>query len=119
VRQVLPRVEFSGLISNGDKSTVMIATGVDPDAEFAVKGPFLKIDAGERAASSERGRGDARARPRDEPEGRARQQPDLAREHDRRRAERARRDGQGVFSTGVPDIDKRLVYTDIATRRSC
>ena len=28
VRQVLPRVEFSGLISNGDKSTVMMATGV-------------------------------------------------------------------------------------------
>ena len=39
VRQVLPRVAFSGLISNGDKSTVMIATGVDPDSEFAVKGP--------------------------------------------------------------------------------
>lgn len=22
---------------------------------------------------------------------------------------------KGIFSTGVPDIDKRLVYTDIAT----
>jgi putative ABC transport system permease protein len=43
VRQVLPRVAFSGLISNGDKSTVMVAAGVDPDAEFAVKGPFLKV----------------------------------------------------------------------------
>eukprot|EP01034_Spumella_vulgaris_P004795 gene4795-6125_t len=26
VRQVLPRVEFSGLISNGDKSTVMMGS---------------------------------------------------------------------------------------------
>jgi putative ABC transport system permease protein len=46
VRQVLPRVEFSGLISNGDKSTVMMAWGVEPDSEFAVKGPFLTITAG-------------------------------------------------------------------------
>jgi hypothetical protein len=46
VRQVLPKVEFSGLISNGDKSTVMMATGVEPDSEFAVKGPFLTMTAG-------------------------------------------------------------------------
>ena len=31
VRHVLPRVAFTGLISNGDKSTVMLAAGVDPD----------------------------------------------------------------------------------------
>ena len=37
VRHVLPRVDFSGLISNGDKSTVMMASGIDPDNEFAVK----------------------------------------------------------------------------------
>lgn len=43
VRQVLPRVEFTGLISNGDKSTVTMPAGIDPDAEFAVKGPFLAI----------------------------------------------------------------------------
>jgi putative ABC transport system permease protein len=41
-------VEFSGLISNGDKSTVMVATGVDPDNEFAIKGPFLTMTAGQR-----------------------------------------------------------------------
>ena len=34
VRAVLPRVTFSGLISNGDKSTVMMAQGVEPDAEL-------------------------------------------------------------------------------------
>jgi enoyl-CoA hydratase/carnithine racemase len=51
VLHVLPRVEFSGLISNGDKSTVMLATGIDPDAEFAVKGPFLRVLAGDVLAS--------------------------------------------------------------------
>ena len=61
VRQVLPEVEFSGLISNGDKSTAMIATGVDPDNEFAVKGPFLTMIAGKvLVGRRERGRGDAR-----------------------------------------------------------
>jgi len=54
VRQVLPRVEFTGLVSNGDKSTVMMAAGIDPDAEFAVKGPFLKVTAGEVLRSEER-----------------------------------------------------------------
>jgi putative ABC transport system permease protein len=46
VRYVLPRVEFSGLISNGDKSTIMLGVGIDANAEFAVKGPFLKVVAG-------------------------------------------------------------------------
>jgi ABC-type lipoprotein release transport system permease subunit len=55
VRQVLPRVAFSGLISNGDKSVVMVATGIEPDAEFAVKGPFLKIGAGKVLASGQQG----------------------------------------------------------------
>ena len=51
VRHVLPKVEFSGLISNGDKSTVMMATGVEPDSEFAVKGPFLTLTGGQVLAS--------------------------------------------------------------------
>ncbi len=116
VRQVLPRVAFSGLISNGDKSTVMIATGVEPDSEFAVKGPFLKMVAGDVLASDAKqaevmlGEGLARS---------LKAQPGtgltlLA----------STTDGalnaldvtvKGVFSTGVPDIDKRLVYTDLPT----
>ena len=46
VRHVLPRVAFSGLVSNGDKSVVMLAQGVEPDSEFAVKGPFLTVRSG-------------------------------------------------------------------------
>jgi len=116
VRAVLPKVEFSGLISNGDKSTVMMATGVDPDGEFSVKGPFLTIKAGEALSGpggkSEVMLGEALARS-------LKAQPGssltlLA----------STTDGglnamdvqvKGIFSTGIPEIDKRLVYTDVLT----
>ena len=116
VRQVLPRVAFSGLISNGDKSTVMLATGVEPDAEFAVKGPFLNMTAGHVLASGTKdaevmlGEGLAKS---------LKAQPGAS-----LTLLASTTDGalnaldvrvKGVFSTGVPDIDKRLVYTDIAT----
>ena len=121
VRQVLPRVAFSGLISNGDKSTVMLATGVEPDSEFAVKGPFLNMVAGSVLAS-----GDPQAQSVQAEvmlgEGLAKSlkaQPGTS-----LTLLASTTDGalnaldvtvKGVFSTGVPDIDKRLVYTDIAT----
>jgi len=116
VRQVLPRVSFSGLISNGDKSTVMIATGVEPDSEFAVKGPFLNMVAGDVLASGAKqmevmlGEGLAKS---------LKAQPGTS-----LTLLASTTDGalnaldvtvKGVFSTGVPDIDKRLVYTDLAT----
>ncbi len=116
VRQVLPRITFSGLVSNGDKSTVMLATGVEPDSEFAVKGPFLKMLAGEVLAS---GAGQAEVMLGEGLAKSLKAQPGssltlLA----------STTDGalnaldvtvKGVFSTGVPDYDKRVVYTDIAT----
>ncbi len=116
VRHVLPRVVFSGLVSNGDKSTVMLATGVDPDHEFAVKGPFLTMLAGEAltsdAAQAEVMLGEGLAKSLKAKPGSgltllasttdgALNALDVA--------------VKGVFSTGVPEIDKRLVYTDIAT----
>jgi putative ABC transport system permease protein len=116
VRHVLPRIAFSGLISNGDKSTVMLATGVDPDHEFAVKGPFLSMLAGDvlssDATQSEVMLGEGLAKSL-----KARPGSGLT-------LLASTTDGalnaldvtvKGVFSTGVPDIDKRLVYTDIAT----
>ncbi|MEO8060697.1 MAG: FtsX-like permease family protein [Burkholderiales bacterium] len=116
VRQVLPCVAFSGLISNGDKSTVMIAAGVEPDSEFAVKGPFLTMSAGEVLASSANGAevmlGEGLARS-------LKAQPGTS-----LTLLASTTDGalnaldvtvKGVFATGVPDIDKRLVYTDIKT----
>ena len=116
VRQVLPRIAFSGLISNGDKSTVMIATGVEPDAEFAVKGPFLNMTAGQVLAS---GTPDAEVMLGEGLAKSLKAAPGAS-----LTLLASTTDGalnaldvrvKGVFSTGVPDIDKRLVYTDIAT----
>ncbi len=45
VKAVLPRLQFSGLVSNGEKSTIFLGSGVD-GSEFQLKGPFLQIKAG-------------------------------------------------------------------------
>lgn len=116
VRQVLPRVAFSGLISNGDKSTVMLANGVEPDSEFAVKGPFLNMVAGQVLASG--------AKDADVMLGEGLAKSLKAKPGSNLTLLASTTDGalnaldvtvKGVFSTGVPDIDKRIVYTDIAT----
>jgi len=115
VRQVLPRIEFSGLISNGDKSTVMMAAGIDPDAEFAIKGPFLTIKSGQVLTSRSKlevmlGEGLARSLKA----GPGHSLTLLA----------STTEGAlnaldvtvaATFSTGIPDLDRRLVYTDLAT----
>ncbi|TSA07347.1 MAG: ABC transporter permease [Comamonadaceae bacterium] len=116
VRQVLPRVEFSGLISNGEKSTVMMATGIDPDSEFAVKGPFLTVTAGEVLSSGSK-----------EPEvmlGEGLAKSLKAKPGSSLTLLASTTEGalnamdvivKGTFSTGVPDMDRRFIYTDIAT----
>ena len=116
VRQVLPKVEFTGLISNGDKSTIMMAAGVDPDGEFAVKGPFLTITAGSVLLSGSKeaeimlGEGLARSL-------KATPGSSLTLLTSTTEGAMNAMDVRvkGIFSTGVPDIDKRLVYTDIVT----
>lgn len=115
VRQVLPRVEFSGLISNGDKSVVMVAAGIDPDAEFAVKGPFLKMQAGKVLASGQGlavmlGEGLAKSL-----KASAGSNLTLMASTTEGALNALDVTVAGVFSTGVRDLDKRLVYTDLGT----
>jgi len=116
VRSVLPRIEFSGLISNGDKSMVMIGLGVEPDAEFSVKGPFLTITQGQVLGSASQEPevmlGDALARnlkawPGSSLTLLASTTEGALNAIDVR--------VKGIFSTGVPEMDKRLLYTDMAT----
>jgi len=116
VRSVLPKIEFSGLISNGDKSIVMIGLGVEPDSEFAVKGPFLTVKAGQVLASGST-----------EPEvmlGEALARNLKAQPGSSLTLLASTTDGalnamdvrvKGIFATGTPEIDKRLVYADIGT----
>ncbi|MEK8050797.1 FtsX-like permease family protein [Ideonella sp. DXS22W] len=115
VRQVLPRVEFTGLISNGDKSTVMMATGIDPDAEFAIKGPFLSVKAGKVLTSDQRLHvmlGEALARSLKAAPGSS---LTLLASTTEGALNALDVTVSGVVSTGVPDLDRRLVYTDVAT----
>jgi putative ABC transport system permease protein len=113
VRQVLPRVEFSGLISNGDKSVVMMAAGIDADAEFAVKGPFLTMKSGQVLASDQRARvmlGVGLARSLKAAPGSGLTLLASTTEGALNALDVA---VAGTFSTGVPEIDKRLVYIDL------
>lgn len=118
VRYVLPRVEFSGLISNGDKSTIMLGVGIDANAEFAVKGPFLKVVAGkilEDQKSAEIVIGEALARSLKAAPG---SNLTLMVSTTEGALNAIDVNVSGIVTTGVPDIDKRLVYTDIRTAQS-
>ncbi|MEQ1596117.1 MAG: FtsX-like permease family protein [Casimicrobium sp.] len=116
VRAVLPRVDFSGLVSNGDKSVVMIGLGVEPDAEFSVKGPFLTITGGEVLGNGAKGPeimlGDALARNLKAKPGSSLTLLASTTEGSLNAMDVT---VKAVFSTGVPEVDKRLIYTDIAT----
>ena len=116
VRQVLPRVAFSGLISNGDKSTVMVGNGVAPDAEFAVKGPFLNMVAGDvlisGSGTAEVMLGEGLARSLKAKPG---SNLTLLASTTQGALNALDVTVKGVFSFGIPDVDNRMVYTDIAT----
>lgn len=51
VRMALPRVQFSGLISNGDKSAIFVGAGIDPEGELSVKGPAMNVVSGSLLSS--------------------------------------------------------------------
>jgi putative ABC transport system permease protein len=116
VRFVLPRITFSGLISNGDKSTVMLASGIDPDSEFAVKGPFLKVVAGDVLSSGTKEAevmlGEALAKSLKAEPGTSLTMLASTTEGALNAVDVR---VKGIFATGTPEIDKRAVMTDIAT----
>lgn len=118
VRQVLPRLNLTGLISNGDKSTIFMGIGANFLAEAAIRGPFLQVLSGQ-LSSGESPRGLPRVLLGDELAKNLHAKP-----------------GSGLtllvtttsggmnaidvevaatISTGWREVDKRLVYTDIAT----
>lgn len=116
VRAVLPSISFGGLISNGEKSSVMMALGVDPAAEFRIKGPFLTVQNGAVLSGG-----------KDSPEvmlGEGLARSLKAKPGTGLTLLASTADGAlnaldvtvtGIFSTGVADIDKRLVYVDLAS----
>ncbi len=115
VRAVAPRIQFSGLISNGDKSSVFVGSGVVPDIDFRLRGPQMNFVAGEAPGSN----GPA---------------PEVVIGNELAKLMKAKvgtsltllattTEGslnavdvivRGVVSVGVPEIDKRLVMADLA-----
>ena len=119
VRMALPRVQFSGLLSNGDKSSVFVGAGVDPAGEFHTKGPALSIITGRTLRALPKG---------DSP-------PEIMLGTELARQMKAvpgtvltllstTTSGSlnavdvtvcGTMSAGVPEVDKRMIYVDITT----
>ena len=121
VRAVLPKLAFSGLISNGDNSSVFVGNGIDP-GEFKVKGPFLKVVAGASLSASpptdsdpqvmigeglakimNASVGDSLTLLSSTVEGSLNAQDVIV---------------QGIFTLGVPEVDKRILLTDLSTAQS-
>lgn len=119
VRGVQPRIEFTGLVSNGSKSTIFIGTGVN-EREFDMKGPFLDVRQGKTLSSIQSSRYDP-----SEPE--VMLGVDLARNLNVSIGDwvtllATTSDGalnaydykvRGIYSTGVPELDKRQLYIHI------
>lgn len=123
VKRVLPRLQFSGLISNGDKSEIFLGTGVDATQEFVVKGPFMKREAGELLDAQEAngkaapgiviGKGLAKI---------LNVQPGSALTLMSTTVNGALSAADvtvtGIVSTGIADIDKRLAMVDLSTAQT-
>jgi putative ABC transport system permease protein len=121
VKRVLPRLQFSGLIGNGERSEIFIGTGVDPQQEFLVKGPFMHTVAGDMldAQPADKGPGIVLGKT-------------LARTLNARPGSGLTLMSStvtgslsavdvtvtGIVSTGIADIDKRLAMVDIGTAQT-
>jgi len=119
VRAVLPRLQLSGLITNGDKSAVFVGTGIDAGGEFAVRGALFTVTEGSTLSTEPSVGG----------------MPEIMLGKDLARQLRVRPGGsltllatttegalnaqdvvvKGVFSAGTPEIDKRAVLMHLGT----
>ncbi len=119
VRGVQPRIYFTGLVSNGTKSTIFMGTGVN-EKEFDMKGPFLDVKQGKTLSNINASRYDS-----SEPE--IMLGTDLANNLNVSIGDwvtllATTSEGalnaydfkvQGIYSTGVPELDKRQLYIHI------
>ncbi|MGF1729160.1 ABC transporter permease [Photobacterium kasasachensis] len=119
VRAVQPRIYFTGLVSNGSKSAIFTGTGVN-DREFSLKGPFLTMREGKTLSDVTSSRYDPA-----EPE--VMLGTDLANNMNVGVGDwitllATTSEGalnaydfkvRGLYSTGVPELDKRQLYIHI------
>jgi putative ABC transport system permease protein len=116
VRAVAPRVQFSGLISNGDKSAVFVGSGVVPEIDFRLRGPQMNFSAGQPPASKaptpEVVIGDELARLMKAKVGSSLTLLATTTEGNLNAVDVV---VSGIAGVGVPEIDKRLVLADLAS----
>lgn len=118
VRYVLARIQFDGLISNGDKTIIFAGTGVDPSGEFKARGPFLTITEGSVLS---------RRYDVDHPKiviGQGMAQSLNAKPGDVLTLIGTTTGGslnaldvtvQGIMTSGVPEMDRRMIYANLKT----
>jgi putative ABC transport system permease protein len=116
VRAVAPRVQFSGLISNGDKSLVFVGSGVVPEIDFRLRGPQMTFTAGQppttNAPAPEVVIGNELAQMMKAKVGSSLTLLATTTEGNLNAVDVVI---SGIASVGVPDIDKRLVLADLAS----
>ncbi len=118
VSSVLPRLAFSGLISNGEKSAIYLGNGIDPEGEFRINGALTQVDKGRALRVTA-----------------ASETPEVMLAKDLARSLKAEPgdiltllattgDGAlnavdvklvGIYGTGVPEMDARALMTTLAT----
>ncbi|WP_206187726.1 ABC transporter permease [Chania multitudinisentens] len=116
-KSVLPRVDFSGLISNGEKSTIFIGQGVEA-REFQIKGPIMLLTHGKTLS----GKSDPALAPEVMlAEGLAKNLKVSVGDEITLMSTTVNNTLNaidfrvvGIFSTGVPELDKRQLYTSLS-----
>jgi len=121
VKAVLPRINFNGLISNGDKTSIFMGLGVEP-SEFRVKGPFLNILEGTALSANDT----SASLPQVVlAQGLARNMK--VKVGDFITLLSTTTDGalnafdytvKGIYTTGVPELDKRQLYVNLKSAKS-
>lgn len=115
VSRVLARLNFSGLISNGDKTAVFMGLGADARGEGAARGVFLKLTEGALFSGDESGAprvllGTALAKSLNARPGSGLTLLSATVDGSMNAVDVA---VAGIVSTGWPEIDKRLVYVPL------
>lgn len=121
VQRVLPRLQFGGLISNGDKSEIFLGTGVDANQEFVVKGPFMQRDEGELLDNQPVGQGPGIVIGRGLAKSLGAKPGTVLTLLSTTTAGSLNAldvTVTGIVGTGIADVDKRLAMVDLSTAQS-
>ncbi|MFY0664648.1 MAG: ABC transporter permease [Natronospirillum sp.] len=118
VRHALASIRFNGLITNGDKSTIFMGEGVEPEV-FQVRGPSMQLSAGRQLSLSPDPMGDYEILLGKQLAHSLRAEPSSGLTLMGTTA-----DGllnaidvvvRGVIQTGIPEVDSRLVMSHLDT----